>query len=486
VQHLHYKAGPFTVAPGQNKIDFAPISEKPPVDGWITRIKPDLTLTNGRVPRVDVLHLHHGVWLNASRSDSTIPGFPERFFAAGEEKTIVQFPPGYGYPYKATDQWILNHMIHNLTTKRFQVYMTYDIDFIPATDPEAQSMKAARPIWVDVQNGSPYPVFDVKRHSGKKGRFTYPNDDRNAYPSGQPRNQWTVDRDGVLIATAGHLHPGGLHTDLWLKRKGARAKRSNCGRLSEASARARCRRSQPSVRGDTAHLFRSNAKYYEPAGAVSWDVAMTATPASWRVAVHKGDVIKTSATYDSKRGAWYESMGIMVVWMADEGSGSNPFASKVDVKGRVTHGHLAENNNHGGGKTDLPDARRLGDGVFSPSGIDITSFTYRYGDLHLQGKRGRPPVVKPGSSLLFTLSQADNSRGIYHTITSCKAPCTGSTGIAYPIADGKFDFDSGQLGDRLPAVGRLRYSTPRNLPAGTYNYFCRIHPFMRGAFRVKK
>ncbi|HEY1273294.1 MAG TPA: hypothetical protein VGF25_00190 [Thermoleophilaceae bacterium] len=486
VQHLHYQTGPFEVTPGQNRIAIAPITQKPAVDGYITRMRPDLILTNGTVPRVDVLHLHHGVWLNLSHSDATVPGLPERFFAAGEEKTVLQLPKGYGYPYKTTDRWLLNHMIHNLTTKSFQVYMTYDIDFIPATDPEAKNIKAARPLWLDVQNGSLYPVFDVKRHSGHNGRFTYPNDDKNAYPSGVKKNQWTVDRDGVLIATAGHLHPGGLHTDLYLKRKGATARRSNCGSLSEAKARTRCRRSRPSVKGNTAHLFRSNAKYFEPAGAVSWDVSMTATRPNWRVAVHKGDVLSTTATYDSKRGAWYESMGIMVVWMADQGPGKDPFASKVDLKGKITHGHLRENRNHGGKRTSLPDARRLSDGVFSPAGIDISSFTYRYGDLHLRGKAGRPPVIKAGQSLQFTLSANDNDRGIYHTITSCRAPCTGSTGIAYPLADGKFDFDSGQLGDTLPAVGRLSYRTPRSLPAGTYNYFCRIHPFMRGAFRVKK
>ena len=38
-------------------------------------------------------------------------------------------------------------------------------------------------------------------------------------------------------------------------------------------------------------VFRSRAHYYEPAGAVSWDVSMTATPPNWRVAVKKGDVL---------------------------------------------------------------------------------------------------------------------------------------------------------------------------------------------------
>ena len=36
------------------------------------------------------------------------------------------------------------------------------------------------------------------------------------------------------------------------------------------------------------------------------------------------------------------------------------------------------------------------------------------------------------------------------------------------------------------AANRVSWSTPSNLKAGTYTYFCRVHPFMRGAFRVKK
>ena len=77
-------------------------------------MRPDLTYMDGKVPRVDVLHLHHGVWVNLSRPNTT-NNLPELFFAAGEEKTIFQLPKGYGYRYEASDNWLLNHMIHNLT-----------------------------------------------------------------------------------------------------------------------------------------------------------------------------------------------------------------------------------------------------------------------------------------------------------------------------------------------------------------------------------
>ena len=95
-QRLTYRIGPFDIVPGQNDIDTQVFAQKPKVDGWITRIRPDLIYTSGRIPRVDIIHLHHGVWLNAGRQDATSPGLPERFFAAGEEKTIMSFPKGYG------------------------------------------------------------------------------------------------------------------------------------------------------------------------------------------------------------------------------------------------------------------------------------------------------------------------------------------------------------------------------------------------------
>jgi hypothetical protein len=486
-QRLTYKVGPFQVIPGQNDISFESIAQKPDVDGWITRIRPDLTYTSGKIPGVEVIHLHHGVWLNLSRQDATSPGLPERFFAAGEEKTIMQFPKGYGYEYKASDSWLLNHMIHNLTPVPTEVYMVYEIDFIPKTSPKARGIKPVRPIWMDVENGSTYPVFNVAKGSGSDGRYTYPSDEPAAYSGGSKDNEWVVDRDGVLISTAGHLHPGGLHTDLYMRRQGSRIrKQTGCAAKKSAAARKLCKRNAPRGFGRNAHLFRSNAKYYEPAGAVSWDVAMTGTRSDWAVKVKAGDKLWTSATYDTKRGAWWESMGIMVVYMADSGPGKDPFRKRVDFPGKPTHGHLPENDNHGGERTNLPDPRKLRDGADVSGGlIDILDFKYTLGDLSLAGQGGLPPVIRQGQSATFRNAELLGRR-LYHSITSCKAPCNRKTGIAYPLADSAVQFESNTLGTRVPASGAMDWKTPSSLKPGTYTYFCRIHPFMRGAFRVKQ
>ena len=132
----------------------------------------------------------------------------------------------------------------------------------------------------------------------------------------------------------------------------------------------------------------------------------------------------------------------------------------------------------------MPDARALAASPVGGSLIDVRDFKYTVGDLGLPGDAGRPPVIQAGQALTFRNS--DDGKEIYHSITSCKAPCNRSTGIAYPIADGPVQFESGQLGTQLPGVGTVEWKTPDNLNPGTYTYFCRIHPFMRGAFRVNQ
>jgi plastocyanin len=122
--------------------------------------------------------------------------------------------------------------------------------------------------------------------------------------------------------------------------------------------------------------------------------------------------------------------------------------------------------------------------------VTIKGYQFRPGDLGLLFNKGtRVPVVPRGRSLTFV--NRDQTSYEWHSITTCLAPCNLQTGISYPLANGLAgtQFDSGQLGfgpvGQSPAANRASWKTPSNLSAGTYTYFCRIHPFMRGAFRVK-
>ena len=175
---------------------------------------------------------------------------------------------------------------------------------------------------MDVSGVKAYPVFDALRKMGGKRRYTFPDQATGSARSDVGLAQsWTIDRPVTLIGTVGHLHPGGIKTGLRVWRNG--------------NSRA---------------LFKSWANYYEPAGAVSWDVSMGATPPNWRVILQPGDALSVNATYESKRADWYEVMGIMPVAVYDgtDVGGVDAFSDAVPQDGVLTHGHLAENDNHGG------------------------------------------------------------------------------------------------------------------------------------------
>jgi hypothetical protein len=493
VEHLHYAAGPYHITPGANLIlfDYRHVP-KPNVDGYMLRMQPNAryALPNGKccgtVPLTNIIHLHHGVWLTngpagAGEGNGYQGGFYP-FMATGEEKTIYELPTGYGYPVGARDFWVLNYMIHDLISTPANIYITYNVDFLPATAPAAAHITPVHPIWMDVEAHHIYPVFDVHRGSGKNGKFTFPDMAKNPYGNGPPLNEFTIDHPGTLIATAGHLHPGGLYDDLDLIRAG---QKPGGGAI-------------PGTVPNSVRLFRSNAHYWDPRGPISWDMAMQGTPTDWRPAVKAGDVLRISATYETKRASWYESMGIMVVWEAyNDQTGVDPFTHELDENGEVTHGHLPENNDHGGSMwVTAADVNRFKD--CRRSQVLIAGFTYLPGDITSPGSHPCIPTVTKGRSLTFVNEDANPQgllgdplspsaayvQSIFHTITSCQNPCGLDTGISYPLANGAGGYDSGQLGAGLPAVGRLNWSTPKNLAPGTYYFYCRIHPFMRGVFRI--
>jgi hypothetical protein len=214
----------------------------------------------------------------------------------------------------------------------------------------------------------------------------------------------------------------------------------------------------------------------------------------------------------------YEDMGIAVgLIVPDNPDGSpnapgvDPFTAPVDNSARCdsggleaatptlcvngyqeTHGHYKENANASGpsGETTLSGA----DGN-PTTDVAIADFYYLPGDLSLRDQLGIP-TVKLGSDLRFT-----NLDGglIPHTITTCAYPCLGDTGAAFPLPNGTtsdgrpIELDSSELGIGIPAISgvknELTWTVPVTEQEGyrpdeVVTYFCRIHPSMRGAFKV--
>ena len=101
----------------------------------------------------------------------------------------------------------------------------------------------------------------------------------------------------------------------------------------------------------------------------------------------------------------------------------------------------------------------------------IAGFNYLPGDFTANGRQRCIPTIKKGQSISFVNDDASPSASldifspsplyrtsIFHSITTCKYPCGLNTGISYPLANGSGNFDSGQLGAALPAVGRVNWS----------------------------
>ena len=479
-KRIRYAYGPVDVRPGANMQLLWQGIGKPQYDGYVSRLTANLYRTDGTIPPVDIVHLHHGAWL----SDHQYGNFPV-FFAAGEEKTHMQAPSGYGMKVGGGDVWTLGYMLHNLTPIEEHVYLTYDLDYTPAEMAESEGVKKIIPLWLDVMNrlNPLYPVFNVQRGFGhydkkyKRKVCVYPKERcANFTPFGedQPGNgvgwDWTVPQnyDGTIVGMGGHVHPGGLEDQVSLVR-GKKAKR----------------------------VFTSEAKYWDKAGPVSWDMAMTVTKPDYRLRIRPGDKIRLNAVYDSQQASWYENMGIVMAFLAPgDTSGIDVFndsaaGAKISTLGDVTHGHLAENDNHGGnGGRPLPAAN----GPVT-NRINITNYQYKPGDLNAPGSI---PRVRANKKLTFF--NGDDKDLVWHTITTCRAPCTAQTGIAYPLANAMPAIDSLEIGLGFPGLGTYRRSQPASgkvtfaltpdkagLRAGqTYTYFCRIHPFMRGAFKVVK
>ncbi len=513
-RRLRFSFGPIHVKPGQNDVLVEPVRiEKPMRDGYITRFEPNLVTPEGTVPPTEQVHLHHGTWLS-------MPDYGSGpFFAAGEEKTIAPFPKGYGMPVKASDQWLLLYMVHSAVQRPMELYITYDVDFIPKADAEEIGLKPAYPIWTDVRP-SGYPVFNVQRsYGGRDGECTWPEEECAAFDpwgekfvgQGEPGNGKGEDlflpekgeslgriesfTGGTLIGIGGHVHPGGLQNEIDLVRDG-NAKRIYTGRA------AYWKRKRPDKPGGP---------------ATSWDFSMRVSGYPyWGVRVKPGDALRSNVTYDTTLQSTYENMGIAVTLLAPhtpEGEptarGVNPFKAPHDRSKRcksggltakrptlceqgltVTHGHLPENDNYGG----PGDPWEASTGAQTEN-VTIANFLYAPGDLSTIEMTG-VPTVKLGDTLDFT--NVDGAV-IYHTVTSCGFPCSGQTGVSFPLADGEtstgrpVDFDSSELGIGAPAIGPAKQTLEWGLPVTSeegfkpgevVTYFCRIHPGMRGAFEV--
>ena len=499
-EELTFYYGPYTVPPGQdlNRADI----ELPTYEGYLLSVDPSMRrVTDLSEPSHQQAHIHHSHWFEGepgsnNAGDVYFNGNAEWIFGNGDEETRGDFRqrsaadpdgPVYGQYIPRGKPQALVYMLHNKTASPLEVYIVLDVAFRHGTKKELEA-QTGRP-HRDVAGLLFGRTFDVPRQPDGDGKYEYAKEGlgQATYTSlqesaGTPRKkhiELVAPSDGVIIGMGGHLHPGGLRVVV-----------ENYG-----SRKNPCRDDGRGYGGTL--LLNSDARFRN--APYSEDFQMEVSHPGYRAPIRKGDRIRISGTYENRDHAWYAVMTHLGIYVDEE---QKPWAGcrpKVinSKKWNPVDGVL--NRPKWGGREDPfcgeafggPPCERWEDPgklrEVPATRVTIANFAYLPGNRaateEAGANTGEIPVVARGTPLQFV--NADQAAAIRHTVTTCEWPCNGPYVGNYPFADGRWD--SGVMG--YDAVDRGSASpvteTPKDLAPGDYAYFCRIHPWMRGAFRIK-
>jgi hypothetical protein len=194
--------GPFTVpaataaGPGMIENQLRLFVSKPCIDCHITSFTPQLVYADGSPATMETgAMLHHFVLASQFQRDATCGGTllglaGERFFASGDERTAVAFPPDYGYRVRWYDQWHLLTDLMNMSTSAKTVYVQVTFTVRPSWEP----VRPVKPVWLDIDQCG---------------------DSQYSIPVGFSETtwDWNVNVPGNVVAMLGHVHPHGLYIE---------------------------------------------------------------------------------------------------------------------------------------------------------------------------------------------------------------------------------------------------------------------------------
>ncbi len=487
---LYY--GPYTIPPGwdANRVDL----ELPSFNGFLISLEPEMRRVEDlSSPMHTEAHIHHAHWFgfdpgNAEDNyfNQTGDGTHEWVFGNGDEETRADFTrrtaadpkgPVYGNFLPAGRNQTVIYMLHNKTAEPMAVYIVLDVTFEHGTRAELETLNK-RP-YHDVAGMLMGRTFDVPRQADGDGKWEYVKDcARRNEGKDACAIEWVAPRDGTIIGTGGHLHPGG--TDVIMENYGS--KENPCA----PDARSRGYGGTLLLHSD---VINRNAPFSE-------DYQTEVTHPAWRAPLHKGDRIRISGNYSNKKWAWYTAMIHAGFYFDYEQKPIGRCKPYVVGKARRTVRDPTEGvPNRAWGHKDHFCGVRWGQepcekaekpppatAFVNSNQVDIVNFQYVPGD-RSASTGTQIPSVKRGEKITFF--NADQAANIRHSVTTCPWPCNGRYVANYPHADGAWD--SGTLGYDVIDGGSPNpvAETPPDLAPGLYTYFCRIHPWMRGAFRIE-
>jgi hypothetical protein len=207
--------GPFTIPASPNPGDMDQAGElntrltniqKPCTNCSILGLRPAVTYADGSEANwnTDVM-LHHAVWFNTSRSDLTCQGWPQRFFASGNERTDGRLLDGYGYKVNSGDNWSLLVDLMNMSGQPQTVYLDLSVLY---RDPTGQ--QNVTPVWLDINNCG-------------NSEYTIPAGFSDTH------RDFTAPWNGKFVSIGGHVHDDGLYTELTNQTTGQSICKSTAG-----------------------------------------------------------------------------------------------------------------------------------------------------------------------------------------------------------------------------------------------------------------
>jgi plastocyanin len=500
VKKMRFWYGPYVMPAGwdANRVDL----DIPVHNGMILQVEPELRVNpDWKEPSHQVAHIHHAHWFAldpGNQEDNYTAGNTEWIFGNGDEETRADFMqrskaqpkgPFYGEYIGLAGPQAMIYMLHNKTAQSMVGYVVLNVTFKYGT---MEQLNATGREHRDLSGVLFGRTFDVPRQAKRDGSWNTTYDMRQE--DGSPRPiEWTATIDGTMIGTGSHLHPGGYK----VLTENMGSEESPCPDDGRGT-------------GGTRLLKADIINRHTP---LSEDYQTEVTRPSWRAPIHKGDRIRITGYYKNKKTAWYTAMthnGAYIDEAQPPKGRCKPYLVGKDRKKRIRKKVRSRAGVTRTVKVPLDPTegvpnRKWGhdhdtfcgvDFGFDPceppfetppdgppaSRVTIANFQYYPGGRGGSGDMALPPTVKQGSSLTFF--NADQQANIRHSVTTCKYPCNGTYVSNYPHADGRWD--SGTLGYDAIDGGTPDpvSSTPNDLPVGKYSYFCRIHPFMRGEFRV--
>ena len=489
-ENLSLYYGPYTIPPGwdMNRVDL----ELPTQNGFLIALEPAMRRVQDlSEPMHTEAHIHHAHWFGfdpGNAEDNYFrqlgPGTHEWVFGNGDEETRADFRrrtaaepngPVYGNYLPAGRNQTVIYMLHNKTAQPMEVWIVLDVVFQHGTRAQLEALTGRQ--YHDVNGMLMGRTFNVPREANGDGQWENIKDQKTADGKERPI-EWVAPRDGTIIGTGGHLHPGG--TEVTMENYGS--KENPCPADSKGRGY-----------GGTLLLDSDIINRNAP---LSEDYQTEVTHPAWRAPIRKGDRIRISGKYANKDHAFYYAMthaGFYFDYEQPPKGHCKPYVvgpAKKKVKdptsGVPNRPWTMEDEYCGWGKAkpcDKPEEKPAEDAFARQNVVHIANFQYLPGDRSSNTTGGKIPSIKQGEQITFV--NDDQFANIRHTITTCPWPCNGRYVANYPHADGAWDSDTLGYDPIDGGTPNPRAQTPTDLQPGLYTYFCRIHPWMRGAFRIE-